>query len=319
MDSMVRGRVWPDGTFCLWRNTPGEQSDPEAASPIGLSKVANSHKILLSPEDPLQRGVRGITNYGQRMVSNAAYLLQQKFGGAKLSFLTCTLPGSSEDTLRAASNWADIVRVFLQWLKRRLEKEGLSLVIASVTEIQPKRMRSQGGLPLHLHMVFQGAHRDYQWCLGPTELTVAWRRAIVGRVPALATVSFASALNIQHVRQSAANYLGKYMSKGEEDICQLLDECPDLIHYLPNTWYNLSKEARDVVKANTAEGQDVGLTLERWAQWKDDLDSPFKYIQRVALRCPEGYEIKTFYIGQVAAHWKRLLGIPVSPHDIVGL
>lgn len=319
MDSMVRGRVWPDGSFVLWRNKPGEQSEPDMAVPIGLSKVANSHKTDPVFQESLQRGVKGITSYGQKMVSNAAYLLQQVHGGARLSFLTCTLPGSPEDTLRAAANWSDIVRVFMQWLKRRLEKEGLSPVLVSVTEIQPKRMREEGGLPLHLHMVFHGAHKDYQWCFSPSELTIAWRRAIVGRVPSLAEKSFASALNVQHVRESAKNYLGKYMSKGEDDICSILDETPELIHVLPSTWYNMSSEAREAVKANMVEGEQVGLTLERWSMWNDELDPPFKYIKRVGLTDEEGYEIKVFWIGEVAAHWKRVVGVPVSKYDIVGV
>jgi hypothetical protein len=253
------------------------------------------------------------------MVSSAAYLLQHVYGSRRLSFLTCTLPGSPEDTLRAAENWPEIVRVFLQWLKRNLVKRGLSPVIVSVTEIQPKRMREQGGLPLHLHIVFQGAHKDYQWCFTPSQLTRAWQRCIVGRVPGLVDSSFAAALNVQHVKTSAKGYLGKYMSKGEDDVCSVLDENPELIHCIPSTWYNLSVEARDGVRANMTEGERTGLTLERWSQWNDALDSPFKYIKRVALKDLEGHVIKTFCVGEVAMHWRRVLGVPICKDDVIGI
>lgn len=319
MDSLVRGRVWPDGSFVLWRTKEGSESEPDGGLPIGLSKVANSHRDLEDWPERLQRGVKGITSYGQSMVRNAAYLLQQKYGGARLSFLTCTLPGSPEDTLRAAAEWPEIVRVYLQWLKRRLEKEKLSNAVVSVTEIQSKRFLAEGGMPLHLHVVFQGAHHDYQWCIRPDEFTLAWKRIVSGRVPAMVAQSFASALNVQHVRESARGYLGKYMTKGEEDICRILDANPELIDFLPRTWYNLSESARNAVKANMSEGEKVGLTLERWSQWNDELDPPFKYQQRVQLKDEEGRIIANFVIGEVACHWKRLVGVPVSKYDIVGL
>ena len=133
----------------------------------------------------------------------------------------------------------------------------------SITEIQPKRFLSEGGMPLHLHIVFQGAHKDFAWAVPPNEFTMAWKRCVVGRVPALAEESFASAINVQHVKESARGYLGKYMSKGEEDIYTSLDANPELIHFIPSSWYNLSAEARDAVKANMAEGREVGETLER--------------------------------------------------------
>lgn len=319
MDSLIRGRVWPNGEFCLWKADEDEGLGPEVAAPIGLSKVPNSHKDDPEYFDRLQRGLRGITNYGQKLVRNAAYLLQQVHGGRRLSFLTCTLPGSPEETMLAAQEWPRIVRVYLQWLKRRLLSLGLSPVIVSVTEIQPKRFLREGGLPLHLHMVFQGAPKDFQWMISPDEFTEAWKRVAEKRVPVLAGKSFTSAVNVQAVKESAAGYLGKYMSKGEDDICSILDANPELIDFMPRTWYNMTAEARSAVKANTAEGRNVGEILERWTLWDDTLDSPFKYVQRVEIKDQEGYAVKSFVVGEVQCHWKRVLGVPTSKYDIVGV
>ena len=315
-DTLVRGKVWPDGSFVLWRDRQREQSEPRAVDPIGLSRVAKSHKSEANVEDSLARGLQGITSYGQNMVRNAGYLLQQRYGGARLSFLTCTLPGRPEDTIAAAEYWPEICRVFLQWLKRRLDSAGLSTAIVSVTEIQPKRFLETGGLPLHLHVVFNGAARDWDWAIVPDEFKRAWKRTIAGRVPSLADGSFASAINVQHVKESAANYLGKYMSKGADDIGDVLDMDPELVYFMPKTWYNLSKRARDAVKSNTVEGEEVGLRLERWSMWEHPTDPPFKFIQRVKIKDEQGALLASFVVGEVHAHWRPPLGIRTAPWQL---
>lgn len=316
MDSLVRGRVWPDGSFVLWRRSVDSEADPQLAPPIGLSKVANSHKKSQDFTERLQRGTSGITSYGQRMVTNAAYLLQKIHGGARLSFLTCTLPGTPELTIRIAEEWAEITRIFYQSLKRHLVKNGLGPEVVGVTEIQPERFRKTGGMPLHLHVVFQGAVSDYQWRFRPAHLTRLWKRAVTARVPDCGEFSFASACNVQSVKNNAAGYLGKYMSKGTDDICAILDDDPELIDVIPRSWYHLSSEARDMVKMNMVEGERVGLTMEKWMQWDDELASPFKYKLEVRLKDRQGYVVKSFWVGELEAHWKRRVGLPVAPHEI---
>lgn len=313
MDTLIRGRVWPDGEFCLWRDRADRAFEPYAAAPIDLSKVPNSHSEAGDRINSAVRGLKGITRYGQKMVRNAAYLLQRKHGACRLSFLTCTIPGKPERTCEIAAEWSEITRVFYQGLKRKLVSYGLDPAIAGVTEIQPKRFMRTGGMPLHLHVVFQGAPKDYGWCLSPADLTEMWQRAVCSRVPSAREESFASACNVQMVRDNAAGYLGKYMSKGEESVKAIIDANPDLVEFLPSSWYNLTSEARDLVLRNMVEGESVGLKLERWAQWRDNLDSPFKYIKKRTLFNLDGHPICSFYTGEIQLHWRYALGMPKEP------
>lgn len=313
------GRVWPDGEFCLWEERRSLGIEPEGATSIGLSKVAKSHKSSEAGSEGARKGLNGITLYGQRMVRNAAYLMQQKWGGNQLSFLTCTLPGGACETLEAARSWAEIVRKFTSTLKRDLEAEGLPGLIVGVTEIQPKRAARDGGCPLHLHMVFKGAHKDYQWCLRPGRLQLLWSRAVLNTCPGFRGLEFAASCNIQRVKSSASGYLGKYMSKGADDIKASIIANDGCIDHLPHHWYTLTNEARDLVKRNTAYGPEVGDRIDRWLRWSDDLDSPFSYKRSIVLYSEDGAPLTSFVVGVIQCHWKRRVGVPQTKYDIVGL
>lgn len=313
------GRVWPNGEFCLWSERRSLSIEPERASDIGLSKVANSH----IPSEPrvqrVRKGLNGITKYGQRMIVNSAYLMQQAWGRERLSFLTCTLPGEAWQTVEAAERWAEIVRRFMTYLKRELEKHGLPYCVASVTEIQPKRAARDGGCPLHLHMVFKGAHERYKWCIRPSRLQFLWSKVVLAVCPSYRGLSFEASCNVQSVKSSASGYLGKYMSKGSHDIKESIKANGGCVDHLPSHWYNLSAMARELVKKNTAFGPNVGTTLDRWMGWRDGLDSPITYSRSVVLYALDGQELCSFVVGTVATHWKKNVGVPVSRHDIRGV
>lgn len=313
------GRVWPDGEFCLWAEKRSFDIEPEGAASIGLSKVANSHKTSEAGAEAARKGLNGITLYGQRMVRNAAYLMQQAWGGNQLSFVTCTLPGGAAETVEAAKAWAEIVRKFTSTLKRDLEAKGLPGLIAGVTEIQPKRAARDGGCPLHLHMVFRGAMKDYQWCLTPGRIQLLWSRAVLNTCPGFRGLNFHASCNVQRVRSSAAGYLGKYMSKGAGDIKASIEANDGCIDHLPHHWYTLTNEARDLVKRNTSYGEEIGDRLDRWMRWTDDLDSPFAYKRSVTLYAMDGMPLTNFVVGTIQTHWKRRAGVPQSKYDILGL
>lgn len=313
------GRVWPNGEFSLWSESKAAIADPEHASDIGLSKVSNSQKFEENCPDVVRRGLKGITSYGSRMVRNSAFLLQKRFGGRKLSFVTCTIPGSPEMTLKVARSWAEIVRRYYSQLRKALLDNGLCPVIVGVTEIQPKRFARTGGMPLHLHLVFQGAIEDSRWVFTPNFFAELWSRVVGSVVPEMKSQSFASSTNVQRVKKSAEGYLGKYISKGSGDIAELLEKTPHLAEFLPSTWYNLTSEARNLVKQNTKYGPGVGERLERWSTWTDSLDSPFKEINRVRLTNPDGVVVVTFVVGVLQAHWRKVIGVPIDPYEIRGL
>lgn len=293
--------------------------EPERAHDLGSSKVANSQKESESGRKII-KGLNGITLHGQRMVRNAAYLMQQAWGGNQLSFLTCTLPGEAWQTVQAASEWSEIVRRFMSYLKVEMKKHGLPPLIVSCTEIQPKRAARDGGCPLHLHMVFRGAFKDYQWCMRPARLQFLWSTVVQTVVPSYKGLQFAASCNVQRVRKSAAGYLGKYMSKGAGDIRASIEANEGCLDHLPSHWYNLTKEARDLVKKNTAYGPEVGQRLDAWARWPDsDLDPPFLYKRSVVLYDEFGQPLTSFLVGTVATHWKGRLGVPMDKYSIRGL
>lgn len=315
--SEIMGRCWPHGEFCIWAPIPGRDSDPDRLPLIDLSKVANSHKNSEGPdENRSTRGLKGITAYGQKMVKSAAYLLQRKHGAARLSFVTLTIPGSPEQTMAIAGEWSEIVRLFYQSLKRLLAKHGLPNYIVGCTELQPQRLRREGGCPLHLHLVFRGAHRDYQWCLKPAEIRHLWRRSIQARVPGLDDVGWASVENVKGVKSSAMGYLGKYLSKGGDELSDALDHDPELAYYLPSTWYNMTAEMRAAVKFTVVDGPSVGAILERWSLWDDDLPNPFSYSRRCWIVDSAGHRLRSFICGEVRFEWRSRLGMDLKPESI---
>ena len=315
----IMGRCWPDGEFCLWSEKRSFEIEPERANHLGLSKVSNSHKMSDDPRVQVRKGLSGITLYGQRMVRNAAFLMQKAWGKRQLSFLTCTLPGGAYETTKAAECWSEIVRKFISTLKREIESAGLPGMIVSVTEIQPKRMAREGGCPLHLHLVFRGALKDRQWCIRPGRLQLLWSRAVLNTCPEFKGLEFAASCNVQMVRNSASGYLGKYMSKGPGDIQASIEANEGCLDHLPHHWYNLTKEARDLVKKNTAYGPEVGRKIDKWMRWKDELDSPFLYRRSVVLYSHENEPITSFVIGTISPNWRHLLGVPRLKYDILGL
>lgn len=306
----LMARVWPNGDYVLWSERRALGIDPEVGAKMGSSRVANSHSDSGEVVEAKQRGLQGITRYGSRLVENAAYLLQKKHGAKRLTFLTCTLPLGPEMADKVGTEWPEIVRVFLQRLKRMLEREKLDTSIVSVTEVQQKRFLRDGGLPLHLHMVFQGAHRDYMWCFKPEDFDEAWGSVVARRVDIPPGTSFSSANNVQRVRDNAAGYLGKYMSKGAAVVEQVAEKCPDLVEFLPRTWYNLTREARDLVLRNVAYGADVADVIRAWYLEPGHVDLLIDYSRQVTLRNPAGEPICSFEVGQLTPLGRRRIGLP---------
>lgn len=236
-----------------------------------------------------------------------------------MTFLTCTVPGKPETTAAIASEWSNIVRVYYQALRRELLAHGLSEVVVGVSEIQKKRFLRTGGMPLHLHIVFQGAHRDYVWEIRPERFREMWVSAVSCRVPEVAEESFASAVDVGHVRDNAAGYLGKYISKGLGDCRELVEENPQLAELLPSTWWNMTVAARTMVKHHVVEGCDVGLALEILIHRRHEEDVPLKFARAVEVKGADGAILARFWVGEVSAHWRRFVGLRTASHEILAV
>lgn len=235
-----------------WNLLPvsSERGDGVSGLPIGSSNLPKRHR----------RGVKGITSHGKKVVRNAASLLQRKFGKNRLSFLTLTLPGmADEDLSLICDDWSRITKVFVQKLKRRLLSCGLSGGIVGVTEIQEGRLRSGGGFALHLHLVFQGAKRPYQWEVSPCEFREMWASVLESVVPRERWSDARALENVKSIRFSVDGYLGKYISKGCKSISECREIDPDIS--LPSAWWFCTYELRrEVLK-------DVCYVSERSAAY----------------------------------------------------
>lgn len=261
-------KVWPNGEFSIGYDSSkrlrrvGGQCDRtenmfwdgasqefrqwmvgEAAkqlSPLGLSNTPNSHKA--------RRGSKGITSYGGRMVRNACYDIESRYPRAWLSFATLTLPALSQDELlHCAENWARIVRVYFQRLKRSYEaKTGHPFEYVAVTEIQEKRYEHREELGLHLHYLYVGRLRHKSaWIFTPHELRSHWRKTLEGI--GISGANYDATENLQRVIKSAEAYLGKYLSKGAKATRRINEN--GLSAFLPTAWYSISRKLSQRVRS----------------------------------------------------------------------
>lgn len=285
---MVCGQIWPDGTFGIsvldrkfnlqqalsprkrstdeetfqrscalhglipslevWGKTVNGMdilnniAEGKPASTLGSSIVANSHR--------LPRGQNGISSNARLLVRNGALLLQRLYGNKHLSFLTLTLPTTSTaDNQRITEKWSEIVRVFIQWLGRRLRSHGLDGEIVGCVEIQEERSEWQEGiLGLHLHLVFRGRLPYKAWVMKPGDIREEWAKCIKNVLPITGEGYYYGAVeNLQPVRKDAGRYLGKYLSKGIKAVLRFKTLYPD--HRLPSCWSVCTSALRHAVKA----------------------------------------------------------------------
>lgn len=238
----------------FYENASGMQDGGD--SPLTLATVPNSHKPSNRPE---RYGRKGITGYGRKMVKSACKLLESH-PGRRLTFATVTMPSLSQPLRRElASAWPEMIRQALQWLSRRLKREGLRPLVVSVTEIQPGRLEEYREGYLHLHLVWPNHWaKAGNWAIDVDEFR-AWVSEFLQRRGLWESDSWVR-VNVQRVRKSAGAYLSKYMSKGSAEIEAFAEDCG--WESVPSQWWNMTKPARDWVKENLLSGVAVGRVLE---------------------------------------------------------
>nr|CRY96862.1 hypothetical protein [uncultured prokaryote] len=214
-----------------------------------------SDDVAPAPKSSTRHGLKGIPRSAARIVRNAAYLLQKKVGRENLTFATVTVPAMPLEKMRVLhENWHKVVELYRLGLRRALQKKGLSGETVGVSEIQEER-RERTGLPvLHLHTVFQGRWPYGQWAVTTKTHDRLWGNAVRAVIP-YALVSFKSAANLQEVRTSAANYLGKYITKGVASVQKIVDE--GMSDWLPRQWWNVTRSLRAAVDAETVRADGL--------------------------------------------------------------
>lgn len=205
--------------------------------PFGLSPLSNSHS-------PVQRGLKGITGYGKRLVRNACARMERENPKDTLTFATFTLPNVSlEESVSCGRNWAEICRVFNQKLRRRLQGFKLPGEIVSVTEIQEKRSFKHGVLGLHVHMVFVGRKRKRDWVMSPIEYRELWASVLSTYLPGNPeTYDWRAVEHIVRVEKSLEGYLGKYATKGVQSLQKIIAEFGE--EGIPSAWFSCSQSLK---------------------------------------------------------------------------
>lgn len=193
-----------------------------------------------------RRGQKGISSKAKRLLRSALTILQKVRGKVNLSFLTCTIPTSSNEYhYLIVSNWASITNRFIEAIKRLLNKRGIVPMVVAVTEIQEKRYRKYGIIAPHLHLVFAGRNNRYQqWAISVKEITELWQRILKNHIGI--ELDCKAATKIETIKKDVKNYLSKYMSKGGT----LLDEIKanGLGQYLPTSWYYCTDNLKEAAK-----------------------------------------------------------------------
>lgn len=263
------GELWPNGEFTMGYAPGGGLESTLVLGPeeersgeehLDLAMLSNSHTDLA--EVGKRRGQGGLTSRGARMVRNAAEAMEDVFGIEHLTFATMTLPSLTyEDFWNVSSNWAEIVRVFYQRLRRCLKKRGLSSAYIGVTELQPARTGREGIPALHLHFVFQGRSRGSRaWAIRPYMARAWWQDAV--HLYCRGRYDFAHSENLQEVRESVAGYLSKYMSKGGDIPAPLLDN--EMGWNLPTAWYNVSLKLKRYVSTHIQSAPELMKVIEQY-------------------------------------------------------
>lgn len=307
---MLNCRIFPNGEFSVWdeKRDLAVEGPPAQPDYLGLTLLPNSHRVSLGMAEPpgerAKRGSKGITRHGARMVRNAAFLLQEKYGKDVLGFYTFTLPPTTATTEYAlALQWSEVVRVFLQSVKRLLTAAGLPGSYVGCTEIQTKRYNQCGGMPLHLHLVCVGRVRGGAWAIHSDQWRALWRRALVTRCPEYAAASFKASVDTQRVKESIEGYLGKYMSKGVAALGPILVEDPGIVEFLPSSWWFCAVKLRRAIGARLTGGSDSARRLARDIRTGD---TRVGYARQVTVALAGGELLPVALVGRLTAEGRRL-------------
>jgi hypothetical protein len=249
-----------------------EIGDDLAVPPLGLSDTTICHNgFAQGKKKAAKRGSKGITTHGKRRVRCACALLEMKYSRKCLSFLTATLPAfaDSNELKLICTNWADLIRKFIQELKRMLEGRGFPASMVWVTEIQEDRYQNSGEVAPHLHLVMVGKlHRFAKnWAIAKGEVRSLWERMLsnlLGR-----PVTCLAATRVECPRKSLQGEFSSYLSKGGKMIEQIVKD--GKADQLPSSYWGCSDNLKKAIDARTEilkgkEAEDFIDSLEDMKQ-----------------------------------------------------
>jgi hypothetical protein len=276
-------------------DTPtAREAAQEALASLDLSDVPKSCKWP-------RRGTKGMSSLGQQMIKAAGHLMQEKWPRHRKTLGTITLPPMSAAARReVVEMWPLLTRELLTWLSRRLRRQGLPQAILSVTEIQPKRLARSGEGSLHWHLLWLNVPaKSGHWSVCPTDLS-AWLDGLLRRHCPSYDGGYVN-VDTKRVEGVVAAYMAKYMSKGRQMVAEAMEDWG--YGLCPRTWWNMTKPARDMVKAATHKGFDVGELLESVLEhaFLTDIDMHYEFLRHIELDF-DGVRVTVGYRGRLVPH-----------------
>ena len=318
----VSGTLWPNGEFsfayvpddvtqvtrgeeCSWA-MPGPGEGDEGASALDLTLLNNlpeQNPTGTTPPEKARYGLKGMTSEARRKVRASAYLLQERYGKERLSFVTLTVPplGDVQSERRLGSRWHDALRYLVRRIKRLLLERELPPSLVGVCEIQVKRYAKSGQFPLHIHLVLVGRKRKRGgWGIHYSEFRQAWADILEGIVGHSIETRYLE--NVKEVEKDAGNYLGKYMSKSQNEIEKVLDDGNEWM--LPKQWWFSTIEMKKWLKSRTKRGAKCGQLLEMMVHevWDNPGFYPDLWLRKVSIRLDD-FEYTAGWIGKIPIPW----------------
>lgn len=318
----VSGTLWPNGEFsfayvpddvtqvtrgeeCSWA-MPGPGEGDEGASALDLTLLNNlpgQNPTGTTPPEKARYGLKGMTSEARRKVRASAYLLQERYGKERLSFVTLTVPplGDVQSERLLASKWHDAIRYLIRRLKLLLSQRRLPPTLVGVCEIQVKRYASSGQFPLHIHLVLVGRKRSRGgWAIHYSEFRQAWADILEGIVGHSIETRYLE--NVKEVEKDAGNYLGKYMSKSQNEIKKVIDDGNEWM--LPKQWWFSTIEMKKWLKSRAKRGAKCGQLLEMMVHevWDNPGSYPDLWLRKVSIRLDD-FEYTAGWIGKIPIPW----------------
>ena len=318
----VSGTLWPNGEFsfayvpddvtqvtrgeeCSWADGLVNNYGTRAA-PLDLTLLDNlpeQNPTGTTPPEKARYGLKGMTSEARRKVRASAHLLQERYGKARLSFVTLTVPplGDRKSERRLASRWHDAIRYLIRQLKLLLRQRGLPQTLVGVCEIQVRRYASSGQFPLHIHLVLVGRKRSRgPWGIHYSEFRETWSDILQGIVGHPIETRYLE--NVKEVEKDAGSYLGKYMSKSQNEIEKVVSEGNEWM--LPKQWWFSTKEMKNWLKSRTRRGAKCGQLLEMMVHevWDNPGLYPDLWLRKISIRLDD-FEYTAGWIGKIPLTW----------------
>jgi hypothetical protein len=262
---------------------------------LTLSNARNSEKEA----EPTKYGLHGITGTGAKMLRSAAFIMERDYGCSDVTMGTFTVPHlEKEERVRLAQRWGVLTNDLVRYLRSELEQQGRPPVVAGCTEIQSARLEARNEGYLHLHAIWP-AHSNCgrRWAVVADDVRAWWKRAIeriIGR-----ELPVAPRVETAIVEFGVEHYIGKYLSKGGDD---LLGQFVADLGYesVPGQWWFMSNYLKQKIKAETLTGRSLGTVLEAYIEHTvtSGTGAGFEWLRHVDLNV-DGRLLTVGYVGRL--------------------